>query len=181
MTIIYLWSTRSGVNCDMYKKSKGSLLGLFKQLCGETVESGLLVVALIIMVKILDFRNDVANLVVSSLSTALFLYIGWICLRNWLETITDFMRGENVSFLRGVFRPGKMAEKWAIALGWWIPRKYRGAIVGDILEDCHEMRETGCREWRIRIQVIWQWAISIVILIPAAVFGSILRIFSPTK
>jgi hypothetical protein len=75
----------------------------------------------------------------------------------------------------------KKPEKWAVALGWWIPRKYRGPIVGDILEDCHEMRDKSCGELRIRIQVLWQWAIAVATLIPVAIFGSIWRRLNPPK
>jgi hypothetical protein len=83
--------------------------------------------------------------------------------------------------MQEILRPGRRAEKWAMALAWWIPRKYRGTIVGDILEDCQEMRERGCGEWRIRIQVLWQWAIAIGTLVPAAMIATVWRILSPLK
>ena len=91
-----------------------------------------------------------------------------------LEEIPIFKRQRNRSV-------GKKAEKWAVVLGWWIPRKYRDAIVGDILEDCKEMREVGCGEWRIRIQVIWQWAIAAVTLVPSAIISTVWRIVSPPQ
>jgi len=81
----------------------------------------------------------------------------------------------------GIFTPANKAENWAIALGWWIPRRHRADIIGDIIQDCSEMRDKGCSEWRIRIQVIWQWAIAVVSLIPAAVVGSVWRRLSPPK
>lgn len=73
------------------------------------------------------------------------------------------------------------AEKCAIALSWWIPRKYRGLVVGDILEDCHELRQGGSGEWRICVHVLWQWAIAIGALVPVAVVGTIWRIMSQPK
>ena len=81
----------------------------------------------------------------------------------------------------GTFAPAKKAENWAIALGWWIPRRHRADIIGDILEDCSEMRDKGCAEWRIRIQVIWQWVIAVWSLIPAAVVGSVWGRLNPPK
>jgi lysylphosphatidylglycerol synthetase-like protein (DUF2156 family) len=62
--------------------------------------------------------------------------------------------------------PRKKAEGWLITLSFWIPRKHREAITGDILEDCHEMREVGFGEWRIRIHVVWQLAIGVIMLWP---------------
>jgi hypothetical protein len=67
-------------------------------------------------------------------------------------------------------------EKWAIALGWWLPRRHRDSIVGDILEDCHEMRERGLAKRRILTHVLWQWVISVVTLIPLSIMGAIRRL-----
>ncbi|MBA7654835.1 hypothetical protein ES703_62728 [subsurface metagenome] len=69
-------------------------------------------------------------------------------------------------------------EKWVIVLGLWLPGKHREAILGDILEDCHEMRDRGFRERKIRSHVLWQWAIAVVKLIPASVIGAIGRLWS---
>jgi hypothetical protein len=91
------------------------------------------------------------------------------------------MRSRTGSSLGGIFGARNKAEKWAISLGWWIPRRYRADIIGDILEDCNEMRDKSCGDWRIRIQVIWQWAIAVVNLIPAALVGSVWRRLSPPK
>lgn len=68
-------------------------------------------------------------------------------------------------------------DKWAIVLGWCFPRKHREAMVGDILEDCHEMRERGLNERRIRTHVLWQWLMSIVTLIPTYFICAIRRLF----
>ena len=64
-------------------------------------------------------------------------------------------------------------EKWVIIFGWCLPRKYREAIMGDIIEDCHEMRERGLAERRILTHVLWQWSISIVTLILTFVMRAI--------
>lgn len=68
-------------------------------------------------------------------------------------------------------------ENWVIMLGRCIPQKHREAIVGDILEDCHEMREGGLAERKIWTNALWQWVISVVALIPACIVGSIGRLF----
>ena len=181
MTIRYLLPMRLGVNCDMYKRSTKTLLELFKHLLGDLTVMGSFGVPILIAMKILDFLNRTANLFVYSVSVALLVLSGIIVLRNFYEDITDFMSEDIVSFLGRVLGPSKKAEKWAIALGWWIPRKYRGAVVGDILEDCHEMREKGCGEWRIRIQVLWQWAIAFGTAVPAVMIATLWQIVSPPK
>jgi hypothetical protein len=73
------------------------------------------------------------------------------------------------------------AEKCAVALGWWIPRKYRGLVVGDILEDCHELRQGGSGELRIYVHVLWQWAIAVGALLPVAIIGTIWRFVGEPK
>jgi len=65
-----------------------------------------------------------------------------------------------------------------IKTSFWIPRKYREAIVGDIMEDCHELRVLGKSEWRIRIHVIWQLAIALILLRPTALVDAFKRIWS---
>ena len=65
-------------------------------------------------------------------------------------------------------KAGSKGEDWATFLGWFIPRKYRAAVLGDILEDCVEMRAKGCSERRIRLHVIYQWLIAVVTLVPTA-------------
>lgn len=72
-------------------------------------------------------------------------------------------------------------EKWTTVLGWCLPRKHREAIVGDILEDCQEMRANGLKERSIRNHAFWQLAISIVMLIPRAIIATVWRIASPPK
>lgn len=64
-------------------------------------------------------------------------------------------------------------DKLAIVLGWCFPRKHREAIVGDILEDCKEMRERGLAERKIRTHVLWQWAVSMIVLILGSIMSAI--------
>lgn len=75
-------------------------------------------------------------------------------------------------------------ENWIITLGWFIPRKYRH-VIGDILEDCTEMREAGCTERRIKFHVVYQWLIAVITLVPTAVKSSIVdavkQVISPPK
>ena len=115
------------------------------------------------------------------LTTVLLIAALGTFLDPWYKARFAIMRFRTGFSLGGIFGPRNKGEKWAISLGWWIPRRYRGDIIGDILEDCSEMRDKGCGEWRIRIQVIWQWAIAVVNLIPAAVVGSVWRRLNPPK
>jgi hypothetical protein len=77
------------------------------------------------------------------------------------------------------------SENWATALGWFIPRKYRKFIIGDILEDCAEMQKCGCTEKRIKFHVVYQWLIAVVTLVPMAFKTSLVEIIkqviSPQK
>jgi hypothetical protein len=89
-------------------------------------------------------------------------HTGWSRSSIWNEVVAKFL--------------WKNPERWAVALGWWLPRKHREAIVGDILEDCHEMRENGLIERRIWTHVLWQWATSIITLLIASIVGTIARL-----
>lgn len=84
-----------------------------------------------------------------------------------------------------IFTTRLKSESWAIALGWFIPRKYRKFIIGDILEDCVEMHKAGCTEKRIKFHVIYQWLIAVATLIPMGIKTSIVEIIkqviSPQK
>ena len=91
------------------------------------------------------------------------------------------MRIENNNLLPRIWTFRKDPENWAIELGWWIPRKYRAAIIGDIIEDCHEMKDKSCGEFRICVHVLWQWAIAIVTLVPAAIVATVWRMMCPSK
>jgi len=76
-------------------------------------------------------------------------------------------------------------EDWAKSLGWFIPRKYRNDIIGDILEDCAEMREIGCTEGRIKFHVVYQWLVAVITPVPTVVTTSIVnavkQVISPPK
>jgi hypothetical protein len=67
-------------------------------------------------------------------------------------------------------------KEWAIILGWCLPRKHREAIMGDILEDCQEMRKKGLPERKIRTHTLWQWVISVITLAPTFIFSAIGRL-----
>lgn len=62
----------------------------------------------------------------------------------------------------------RKAEQSLASLSFWIPRRHREAIIGDIREDCAELRLLGKSEWRIRLHVIWQLAICLLTMWPAA-------------
>lgn len=65
-------------------------------------------------------------------------------------------------------------DRWVESVSFWIPRKNREAIMGDIQEDCVELRELGKSEWRIRANVIWQLSICALRMWPAAVKAALL-------
>lgn len=64
-------------------------------------------------------------------------------------------------------------ENWLTSIAFWIPRKQREGLVGDILEDCHELRSFGKRNSRIWAHVIWQFLIAVVTSIPASILSAI--------
>lgn len=109
--------------------------------------------------------------------------------RLGLSIMTINARVANWIYLQlKVSRPSKRVSKgedWIRSLGWFIPRKYRSDIVGDIVEDCGEMRGAGCKEWRVKIHVVYQWLIAVITLVPAAVKASIVdavkQVISPSK
>lgn len=69
--------------------------------------------------------------------------------------------------------PEKQVETRLISLSFWVPRKYREAITGDILEDCHDMRELGFAEQRILAHVLWQFAWAVIRLWPEVVGSAV--------
>ena len=71
----------------------------------------------------------------------------------------------------------KERAKWMVVLRWWLPQEHRDAILGDILEDCHDMRESGLTKQQIRTHVLWQWVIAVVTLVPASVIHAIARLW----
>lgn len=76
-------------------------------------------------------------------------------------------------------------DSCVVLLGWFVPRQYRNTLIGDILEDCAEMREDGCTERRIKFHAIYQWLIAVITIVPTAVKTSIIdavrQVISPPK
>jgi hypothetical protein len=66
-------------------------------------------------------------------------------------------------------------ERLLFAISFWIPRKYREAIVGDIMEDCHELSHLGKSERRIFVHVLWQLTVTVITLLPVSVFSGLIR------
>jgi len=80
-----------------------------------------------------------------------------------------------------IFKKDSKSEDLVIALGWWIPRKYRDELIGDILEDCAEMKKAGCTERRIRLHVVYQWLIAVIYLWPSIIANKIRGILKQVK
>lgn len=189
MTIRYLCSTLSGVHSEMFKRMMYVFLRLLFSLFVSAILTGIMIFAgwgISAVGRIFGgLQSHVAELVMRFVSilvasTGAIIFV-FSALTACLRAIKDLMRAESSSLSDGALKTGRKGEMWAVGLGWWIPRKYRDAIVGDILEDCKEMGEMGCGEWRICVQVIWQWAIAVGTLIPAAAVGSIWRKLNPPK
>ncbi len=70
--------------------------------------------------------------------------------------------------------PGR-PEHLLFAMSFWIPRKYREALVGDIMEDCQELRSLGKSKRRIFVHIFWQLAVVVVTLLPANIFSALKR------
>ena len=81
----------------------------------------------------------------------------FICLISYRQFIQYTSRVSLGSLLNKLpmrpHRTWKNSEKWLISLSFWIPRRFREAVVGDILEDCRDMRSCGYSERRIQIHV----------------------------
>lgn len=76
-----------------------------------------------------------------------------------------------------LFAKNIMPENALTNLAFWIPRKHREGIVGDILEDCAELRELGKPIIRIWTHVLWHLATAIILLVPSRI-GDIIGIRS---
>jgi len=85
---------------------------------------------------------------------------------------------KNTLINAGTLRIRDKTENLISKTSFWIPRKYREAIVGDILEDCHELRALGKSEWRIRIHIIWQLIIGLILLRPTVLVDALKRMLS---
>lgn len=146
--------------------------------------SGPLMAGFVLLVFVLDVLDDEYDLDGLFASGVEVLAVAAVCtvplmllagLRSRLREVQGKTR------TRGKAR----AEDVAIGLGWWIPRKYRDDLVGDILEDCSEMRMLSMGERRIVVHVAYQWLIGVVMLVPTAAVmgfaGAIRQIIGPRR
>ena len=65
-------------------------------------------------------------------------------------------------------------EDLATSLSWLIPRKYRNDVIGDIMEDCADMRNANITEGRIKCHVLYQWLIAVITIGPMVFKSSVL-------
>lgn len=66
----------------------------------------------------------------------------------------DWLRKHAWSNSSSVWIPAERTVEW---VGWWIPKRHREYVVGDIVEiDIPAMREAGLAERRIRRRVVFQ-------------------------
>ena len=120
------------------------------------------------------------------LSLGGLLLLALVPITSWMAVLTWWDEPKLASIKALIICKTKTrGENWTKVLGWFIPRKHRNHIVGDILEDCDEMREAGCTEKRIKFHVVYQWLIAVIILVPTAVKTSIVdtvkQVISPPK
>ena len=145
------------------------------------------------MTKIQEYREILSFFVIDLplwLMGKLVNFLLSLLLRVWLRKLQpiDVIK---IIFLFGILnilkdsRRQSKGEIWTRSLGWFIPRKYRNQIIGDILEDCAEMRQLGYTERRIKFQVVYQWIIAVIMLIPTAIKTSIIdavkQVIGPPK
>lgn len=52
-------------------------------------------------------------------------------------------------------------ERLLTGVSWLLPRRQREVILGDLLEDIVELRNTGCGRWRLRLFVCWQLGVAV--------------------
>ena len=170
----------------MFKRGNHTFLMLILNLITATIVTGIFILlswGISQLRYIIGIENNFIVLTMKFVSI-LLAFMGLILLialhfKFFVITIKYIIVATSNSFTHGFWRNGKKVEKFAVSLSWWIPRRYREDIIGDILEDCTEMRDNSCAEWRLLIQVIWQWSIAVVNLIPSAVIGKIIRILNP--
>jgi len=68
----------------------------------------------------------------------------------------------------------RKTDDFCTSMSYWLPRKYREGITGDILEDAAELRRLGKNEWRVRAHIAWQLGICIFRLWPTAFKAAVL-------
>ncbi len=90
----------------------------------------------------------------------------------------SFLFSRVKNFFNRWARPKIKPEEWLINLSFWIPREYREAIIGDILEDCHELRTLGKSEERVRFHIIWQLVFTLILLQPVVLIKTLKQILS---
>ena len=54
-------------------------------------------------------------------------------------------------------------------LSFWIPRRIREAMIGDMMEDCTELRNLGKSEFRVRVHILWHLILFAISLLPSMV------------
>lgn len=99
-------------------------------------------------------------------------------MKHDLRDICFFYLNKLIYVPKRVTKRRKTTKEWLISVSFWIPRKYREAIVGDIMEDYHELRALGKSERRIRIHVIWQLVIALILLRSTSIMDAFKRIWS---
>lgn len=143
-----------------------------------------------VRIPLLLFNSPILTWVMVSSYSGRWLFLLAVILLNGLflysfGRLRAYLEAERTGKQTNTTSPGRKAEPWLTSLSFWIPRKYREPITGDILEDCHEMRELGFDERRIRVHVLWQFAVAIIALWPepiaSAVAAIVRRIWSVKK
>jgi len=126
---------------------------------------------------------------------SIVVYLGIIIievLRSSMELMRRASGADRIKAISPLRAPlkGTMGQAWSLlsslsALSWprteqlllnlsfWIPRRHREGVTGDIFEDCREMRRRRFSERRIRIHVLWQLAIAVIALWPEAVGSAV--------
>jgi len=75
----------------------------------------------------------------------------------------------STSTLSKIFLKQTTTDKWLKSTSFWIPRRIREAIIGDIIEDCHELRALGKKEYRVRLHILWHLILFALSLLPTAI------------
>jgi len=75
----------------------------------------------------------------------------------------------STSALSEIFLNQTTTDKWLTSSSFWIPRRIREAVIGDIMEDCHELRALGKKEYRVRLHILWHLILFALSLLPTAI------------
>jgi len=79
------------------------------------------------------------------------------------------------------YEEGDRTTCCVVSLGRCIPGKFKAQIVGDILEDCDDLRRNGRGEWGIRIHALREWAGAVITSIPGCIVDTLLRAWKPSQ